>query len=391
MIQYENTREDLTVKYLIINPLDSLTSAGNVTQALDATIADFDSVKIASFPSDELFDFRAQRPIVTYQDGKLAALIQPELKLSLVTDIEGEYFLYLSGQEPDYRWESVTADLLAVIHRFKVQEVITFSAMPAAVPHTRQADMLVRSTQLKDGVKYVQGRAVHPGAMTDFFEYYAQKNDVSVTNIRVRVPFYLAQLGEPFIAGALAAVRMTANLGGPKLSLGDLEQYEDRANIAYQELLANNPELAAIVAAMEREYDVNPDERVFATSDEEFLQVPSMEEIGRAAEKFLAAHGSGSLAEVIEPEVANDQEKNKKRNSGKLFGFDFSLRSIKRNAENNDSEKDDDLKDELSISGNESASLNADKEVDASSLNRAKQQEGNSDSGRLRRRGKHHL
>lgn len=333
MIQYENTRNDLSARYLIINPLDPLTSAGNVTQALDATISDLDSVKIAAFPADELFDFRAQRPIIEYQDGKLVHLIKPELRLSMVTDIEGENFLYLSGQEPDYRWESVTLDLLDVVQRFRVSEVITFAAMPAAIPHTRPADMLMRSTQQKDNVKYVQGKAVHPGSLTDFFEYYAEKLGISVVNIRVRVPFYLAQLGEPFLAGALAVLRMTANLGGPKLPLGDLERYEDRANVLYQELLANNPDLAELIASMEREYDINPSEQAFAKSDQELLQVPSVEEIGLAAEKFLAVHGNNLRDDVFEPDLNSAQSKQKKRRAGKFFGLDFPLLGGKRDSE----------------------------------------------------------
>ncbi|XCB30344.1 hypothetical protein RQN30_02645 [Arcanobacterium hippocoleae] len=57
MIQYENTRDNLSAKYLLVNPLDMLTSAGNVTQAIDAAIVDLDSVRIASFPADELLIF----------------------------------------------------------------------------------------------------------------------------------------------------------------------------------------------------------------------------------------------------------------------------------------------------------------------------------------------
>ncbi|XCB30343.1 PAC2 family protein [Arcanobacterium hippocoleae] len=277
---------------------------------------------------------------MTYQDGVIESLVQPELRLSLVTDIVGENFLYLSGQEPDYRWETITADLLDVVQRFHVDEVITFSAMPAAIPHTRQADMLMRSTKLKDGVKYVHGRAVHPGALTDLFEYYAAKQEVSVTNIRVRVPFYLAQLGEPFLAGALAAIRMTANLGGPRLPLGDLEQHEDRVNSAYRELLEKSPDLAELITALENEYDVNPSEQAFATTTDELLQVPSVDEIGLAAEKFLAAHGGNSLAGVIEPAGDDAHSKQKRWRGGKLFGRDFPLLGAKRSEEPVSSEAD---------------------------------------------------
>ncbi|MDR6939014.1 PAC2 family protein [Arcanobacterium hippocoleae] len=376
MIQYENTRNDLSAKYLIINTLDSLTAAGQVTQALDATISDLDSVKIGTFPADELFDFRAQRPIVNYRDGKLESLVQPELRLSLVTDIEGENFLYLSGQEPDYRWESVSRALLDVINRFKIADVISFSAMPATIPHTRPADMLLRSTQLRENVKYVPGKAVHPGSLSDYFEFYAGKHGVSVTNVRVRVPFYLVQIGEPFLSGALAAVRMTADLGGPKLPVGDLEQFAERALVTYGELIEQNPDLNDLITMLEREYDANPSEQAFATSDTELMQVPSMEEIGRAAEKFLAVHAQSQLADVIEEQPSQQQissEQSKRSFAGKLFGFDFGVRAS-RQSQQEQAAKDDSGSREIESEGRQ----------DSASGTAA------GENPRNKRRGKHH-
>ena len=179
-----------------------------------------------------------------------------------------------------------------------MKKVFSFAAMAAAVPHTRPADMLLRSTKFHPGVKYVQGQAEHYAALSDYFEFAAAKDDLSVTNLRVRVPFYIAQSGTPFISGALALAKMTADLGGPSLPLGDLEQFEDRQEQAFAQLMDSGGDIAQLVAKLEEEYDANPEEMRFASTSEDGIRVPTFEEIGIAAERFLAGQ-TGNLRDKL--------------------------------------------------------------------------------------------
>ncbi len=307
LFRYEPIKSGIEIDSLLINLLDPLVDAGHVMQALDAAISDLDSAEIASFDSDEIFDYRAQRPIVTYRDGKIADFVTAALNLKLVTDIRGVNFLYLCGQEPDYRWAEICRDLIRIVKDFRVKKVFSFAAMAAAVPHTRPADMLLRSTKFHPGVKYVQGQAEHYAALSDYFEFAAAKDDLSVTNLRVRVPFYIAQSGTPFISGALALAKMTADLGGPSLPLGDLEQFEDRQEQAFAQLMDSGGDIAQLVAKLEEEYDANPEEMRFASTSEDGIRVPTFEEIGIAAERFLAGQ-TGNLRDKL---ASCESEKNK--------------------------------------------------------------------------------
>ncbi|MBM7825608.1 hypothetical protein JOD55_001435 [Arcanobacterium pluranimalium] len=288
LIEYKLTRPDLRVPYLVMNLIDPLVDAGDISQAIDATISDLDAVNIATFDSDLLYDYRAQRPIVSYLDGKLNELAFPQMQLNLVTDIAGKNFLYLCGQEPDFRWNTITQDIIDIVKKFGVEQVLTYAAMPATVPHTRPADMLIRTTQPAQDGQYVQGRAEHFSALADFFEYFAGKADICVTNLRVRVPFYMARGPHPFVQGALAAVKMTATIGGPKLPLGDLEQLEDRQKEEIASFQVEGAEFEELLQKLEFEYDATSVEAGFAKTDEALPEIPSSEEIGKAAEEFLA-------------------------------------------------------------------------------------------------------
>lgn len=299
LISFAQTRADLTVSHLVLNPIDPLIDAGHVAQAVDAAIADLDAVNIALFSADQLYDYRAQRPIVTYSDGKIADFVAPELYLNLVTDMSGQSFLYLGGQEPDFNWEKVAKSIISIVERFQVRQVYSLAAMPGTAPHTRPADMLLRSTAPDSSTKFIKGQVQHYGALPDLFEFYAEKNDIPVMNIRVRVPFYIAKGAQPFISGALAAIKMIANLGGPRLPLGDLEQLEDQQVEGLNQILAENPELQTLLDHLEEDYDSAAGDESFVKTEEESPAIPSAEEIGQAAERFLAAQTDNPLQEIF--------------------------------------------------------------------------------------------
>ncbi|MCI7551074.1 MAG: PAC2 family protein [Arcanobacterium sp.] len=229
LLRYDQPRDGLKVPYLVLNLLDPLVDAGDVMQTIDSTISSLDGVELASFDSDPLYDYRAQRPVVDYEDGSIVDFTLPQMRLMLYTDVTGKNFLYLCGHEPDFRWSAVAREVLNIIDKFGVEHVISYAAMPATVPHTRPADMLIRSTRPIDSVSHVKASITHYGSLSDYVEYLVRDNEkTAVANLRVRVPFYMARGPFPFVSGALAALKMTASLGGPTLPLGDLEQIEDR-------------------------------------------------------------------------------------------------------------------------------------------------------------------
>ena len=295
LMQYREPVSAAAVPRMLVNLIDPVVDAGDVAQAVQASVDTLESVDIAFFDSDVIYDFRAQRPFVEYKDGKLVDLTQPRMDLSLVTDMHGENFLYLSGSEPDFRWNTLSADLLAVIDKFQVREVYSFAGMPAGVPHTRPADMLIRTTR-RDDVQQVPGHAEHFAQLQDFFEYKAGQAGISVTNIRVRVPFYMARGPHSFISGALAVMKMMASLGGPMLPLGDLEQLEDQQMQDLSQMVEEGSDFAQLLAQLEEDYDHLPSDAGVVRPVEELPSIPSAEEISVAAEQFLASLSGNMLS-----------------------------------------------------------------------------------------------
>ena len=292
----DSVASGLRVRTLVINLVDPLIDAGDTAQAINATIQTLDEELIGTFDSDAIFDYRAQRPIVSYADGHIVGLTMPEVRLSLVTDVQGENFLYLTGQEPDFRWREVSETIIDIINRFEVDQVYSFAALPAPVPHTRPVDMLIRSTEMAGEHPVVEGFAEHHAELSDVFEHMAAEEAISVLNIRVRVPFYLVRGESPFFAGALAATKMLAARGGPTFPLGDLEQLEDNQQKAIAELRVEGTDFDGLVKKLEQDYDES--ELGFVTNVETVPRIPSSDEIGDAVEQFLASHDSSPLDRV---------------------------------------------------------------------------------------------
>ena len=319
LIEYDNGVEDLQVPRLFINLLDPLVDAGDVAEVVEAALAPLESVEVARFDSDVIYDFRAQRPIASYLDGKLADVVTPSMTLDLMSDMDGQKFLYLHGHEPDFRWPSLSSDIIELIGKFGVQEVFAFAGIPAGVPHTRPADMLIRATARED-VPRVKGTAEHFSQLADYFEYVAGEQGISVTNIRVRVPFYMARGPHPFISGALAVLKMMSDLGGPTLPVGDLEQLEDQQNRDLEAMVEEGSDFAELLTRLEADYDRLPEDVGFAKATDGLPAIPSSEEIDRAAEQFLANLSHDSLTEALgssssEPDF-NESESSEKHKDG---------------------------------------------------------------------------
>lgn len=291
---------DVKIATLILGTVDPLIDPGSVGRAVTAAVDLLDSVEVAPFDSDPLYDFRAQRPIIHYKNGVIEDVYEPAMSLDLVTDVHGERFLYVHGAEPDFHWPRLTQDILEICERFGVEKIYSFHSMPAPVPHTRPADMLIRTTKISENASPIKGEVDHPGSLADFVEFKAGQKGLSVTNIRVRVPYYLMRSEMPFFSGAATLVRQLAVLGGPTVPVGDLEQYEDQQARELSTILEQDQDFATHVKQLESEYDRS--ENGFVIVHDEPTDIPTSDEIGAAAEKFLEMQDT-DLRDQFAPKV----------------------------------------------------------------------------------------
>ena len=245
---------------------------------------------VARFDHDQLFDYRARRPVMTFVENRWESYEDPAIELSLVQDTAGRPFLMLTGPEPDVQWERFVAAVSVLVERYGVATTVGVHAIPMAVPHTRPVGVTAHATraELVAGFPPWVGRVQVPGNVGALLEYRLGEAGKDAVGYAVHVPHYLAQTDYPIAAEALLAqVAQASSLQFPLQALTEAGA-EIRTKI--DEQVEGSLEVAQVVTALERQYDAfvaAQENRSLLARDEE---LPSGEELGAEFERFLAQH-----------------------------------------------------------------------------------------------------
>ncbi|MEQ6900749.1 PAC2 family protein [Nocardioides sp. YIM 152588] len=277
----------------LIVALDGFLDAGNAGAVACAHLVETGAagggVVVATFDVDELHDYRARRPPLSFVQDHYESYEAPRLVVRLLRDVGGTPYLLLHGPEPDIRWEAFCRAVLEVIQRFGVSLVIGIGAVPMAVPHTRPIAIThhANNPDLLTGTSPWRGELRIPGSAQALLEVRLGEWGHDAQGFVAHVPHYLAQLDYPRASQGLLehverAGRLTIDLSG----LGELAEERDGDIARY---LAANEEIGEVVTALEQQYDT------FARAEEEGNSLlaedeplPTGEDLGRQFEQFLA-------------------------------------------------------------------------------------------------------
>ena len=266
---------ELTAPALVV-AFDGWVNAGSAgTDAAEHIAGGGDLV--ATFDSDALFDYRANRPVVEFVEGVMTEVEWPKVTLSRRT-VDDRDLLVLSGTEPNWHWQvlgEAAADLAA---QLGVVEQVSLGGIPSAVPHTRpprvlatasRPDLMVEGERLPEGVLRV------PGAAVSIVEHYLVESGVPAVGFWAQVPHYVAG---SYHASVVALVERVARHLGVTIPLGNLvdEAAEQRRQL--DDLVADQAQAKAYLQQLEQ------------VADDEG-PMPTGEEIAAEIERFLEEAG----------------------------------------------------------------------------------------------------
>ena len=216
----------------VIVAFDAWVDAGGASSTATDHIAEGGSV-IATFDSDALFDYRARRPTLEIQDGRLAELTWPALEVHRASH-GGRNLLVLSGAEPDYRWRDLADAVVELAVKLQVGQWISLGAIPAAVPHTRPVPILGTESApglLRGDVSAgPSGLLRVPAAALSVIEMAVAAAGIPSVGYFAQIPHYVSG---PYAPAAVALLRAV----GTHLDLPfDLAELEDEASQLRQRL-----------------------------------------------------------------------------------------------------------------------------------------------------------
>ena len=272
-------------------------AGGGVRITADHILQNLQHELVATFDSDELIDYRARRPRMSYVRDHFASVDIPTLALHQVTDLAGRSFLLLAGPEPDYQWQRFLASVDLLVDMVDVRLAVGLSAIPWPIPHTRPLGITVHGSDpaLLSGFTPVVGEIEVPGHVGAMLELHLGQRGITSMGITAQVPHYLVQFDYPRAATTL--LQGIGQVAGLLLPSSGLESMAAQAEREVAQQLEGNDEFATVVAALEQQYD-----HLAAVNEGAANELPmadtsladsavSGEDIAAQVEQFLASLG----------------------------------------------------------------------------------------------------
>ena len=244
---------------------------------------------VATFDVDELHDYRARRPALSFVRDHYESYDAPRLVVRLLQDAGGTPYLLLHGPEPDTRWEAFCEAVREVVERFGVTRVVGLGAVPMAVPHTRPIAITqhANNVELLSGDSRWRGELRIPSSAQALLELRLGEWGHDALGFVAHIPHYLAQLEYPRASAAL--LEQVERAGRITIDLSALREEAEEREAEITRYLAANEEVGEVVSALEQQYDA------FTRAEESGSNLlsgdqplPTGEEIGQQFEQFLA-------------------------------------------------------------------------------------------------------
>ena len=285
----------------LVAGLTGFADAGGVVTQVNRYLLDaLESERVGTFNNDLLMDYRARRPVFQFEETHLTSYESPRLSLDLVQDELGSRFLFLSGYEPDFLWETMSQTILGLIDSLEVSTSSWVHAIPMPVPHTRSLGVTVSGNRedITDALSVWRPTTGVPGTLMHLIEYRLQEAEHPTAGFVVLVPHYLADTQFPDAAiTALQSVTKATGLIFPTDSLRESGR-EFLTGIGKQ--VEDNTELEKLIESLEKRHDsYMEDNAVPSPLMDADGEVPSADMIGTELENFLAKRHPG-VAESTE-------------------------------------------------------------------------------------------
>ena len=279
---------DLTLVLVLDGFLDAGNAAAHAARHL-ADLGDGPGSVVATFDVDQFHDYRARRPAMSFVQDHYEAYDAPRLAVRLLHDSGGTPYLLLHGPEPDNRWEAFARSMREVVDRLRVSRVVSMGSVPMAVPHTRPIAITphANNRELLLGTSAWRGELRIPSSAQSLLEVRLGEWGHDMLGFVAHIPHYLAQLDYP--KASVVLLERVELAGRLTIDLGELRALAEEREEEISRYLADNEEVAEVVAALERQYDAfERAEDAGSSLLAPDQPMPTGEEIGQQFEQFLA-------------------------------------------------------------------------------------------------------
>lgn len=271
---------------VLVHALRGFVDAGAAGRVVTEHLLDqLPTQRLVTFDADQLVDYRSRRPPITFDTSAWTGYETPELAVDLLHDEDGLAFLLMHGPEPDVQWERYVAAVRGIVERFDVPLTVGVHGIPMGVPHTRPVSATAHATRsaLVADQQHWVGTVRVPASVGALLELRLGQAGHDAMGFAIHVPHYLAQAVYP--PAAVAALDRLERSTGLALGSAALLPAAAETLAEVDQQLGRVPELADVVATLERQYDAAAAGPGLITGE----PLPTADELGAEFERFLAA------------------------------------------------------------------------------------------------------
>jgi predicted ATP-grasp superfamily ATP-dependent carboligase len=272
----------------LLHMVSGFVDAGSAGEVVGEHLTDrFGPRRLATFDIDQLLDYRARRPTMTFDSSSWSHYEEPKLAIDVLHDAAGTPFLLLHGAEPDVQWERFAAAVRDLVERFEVPLTVGVNGIPMGVPHTRPLGVTAHGTRgdLVAGHGWT-GTIQVPASVGALLEYRLGRWGHDAMGFAVHVPHYLAPSAYP--RAAIVALQHLEQATGLELEPESLEPAARDAQREIERQVAGSEEIASVVTALEHQYDAFASALGTTNLLGGGFDIPSADELGAELERFLA-------------------------------------------------------------------------------------------------------
>ncbi|MDZ7675544.1 MAG: PAC2 family protein [Acidimicrobiales bacterium] len=245
---------------VLIAAFEGWNDAGDAATSAVRWFADrWDTHPFADIDPEEFFDFTSNRPEIRIEDGE-RVIDWPENEFSAGSlPGNGRDVILLHGVEPALRWRTFCDAVIEVAREFDTATVVTLGALLAEVPHSRPVDVAGSTADLDAVDKLGLSSSTYEGptGIVGVLHTACRAAGLQTASLWATVPTYVPASPSP--KATLALVEKTAALLETGVITTDLEiaaaSYERQIN----ELVDDDDETQAYVAALEQRHDEGED------------------------------------------------------------------------------------------------------------------------------------
>jgi hypothetical protein len=249
MAMYEWMDPGPLTEPVLIVAFDGWVNAGDAGTAAAGVIA-AGGTTAARFAGDALYDYRANRPTITFVEGVMDDIEWPETTLTHV-EHGGRDLLVLAGAEPNWNWQQLGVEVAELASRLGVVEQVSLGGIPWAVPHTRPVRTIVTSSdpsRVDPDDDHPEGRLQVPGAVVTAIGHAVASTGIPTIGFWARVPHYI---GTTHHAAALALVERVGLHLGIEFFVGDLVAAAAEQLVQLDSIAEGRPQIQALVEQLE--------------------------------------------------------------------------------------------------------------------------------------------